>query len=238
MYWYIISKTVVYLTWEKKHECLLMPAAMSESTAPFVARAHNPTNQQALVFHYLSRQVRRTCVMRRGFKLDWTQVAASVHSSPIGKTGHHGVLGSWEQTFHVDMWETSQGRLIPFSGKAFLLVSRIWVVGAAVIETHQPYVDTLLLLPYGNLFFVVVRTSKWRRSIWLDFMTHFSKFAGGNFKCLVKTCFPACRTTPLSLISHVDIKEHWLQCCYRVERTCMFLDGWEPWIHKLIWNKN
>lgn len=118
MHWYIISKTAVYLTlWEKKHECLLMPTVMSESVAPFVAWAHRPTNQQALVFHYLSRQVRRTCVMRRGFKLDWTASAASVHSSPTEKTGHHGELWSWEQTFQVDMWETSQGQLIPFSGE-------------------------------------------------------------------------------------------------------------------------
>lgn len=160
--------------------------AKNESTSPFVAWLHNPTNQQALLFHYLSRQVRRTCVMRRRFKLDWTAPAASVHSIPIRKAGHHGELRSLEQTFHVDMWETSQGRLTSFSGKGFFLVSGVWIVGAAVIETHQPYVDTVLLLPYGNIFFFVVQTSKQRRSIWVDFMTHFCKFAGGNFKCLVK----------------------------------------------------
>lgn len=204
----------------------------------FCGVSPQPTNQQALVFHYLSRQVRRTCVMRRGFKLDWTASAASVHSSPIGRTGHHGELWSWEQTFHVDMWETSQGRLIPFSGKAFFLVSRVWLVGVAVIETHQPYVDTLLLLPYGNLFFVVVQTSKRRRSIWLDFMTRFCKFAGGNFKCLVKPASQHAGPHHLRLISHMDIKEHWLRCCSRVGMACMFLDSWECWNHKLIWNKN
>ncbi len=39
-----------------------------------------------------------------------------------------------------------------FSGKGLLLVSGVWTVGAVVLETHQPYVDTVLPFPYGNIF--------------------------------------------------------------------------------------
>lgn len=38
------------------------------------------------------------------------------------------------------------------SAKGLLLVSRLWLVGADVIKTHQPYVDTVLPLPYGNIY--------------------------------------------------------------------------------------
>lgn len=72
------------------------------------------------------------------------------------------------------------------SGKELLLVSRLWLVGGGIIKTQQPYVDTVLPLSiweYLHVFFVV-QTSKWRRSIWVEFMTHFSKFAGGTLNVL------------------------------------------------------
>lgn len=68
--------------------------------------------------------------------------------------------GSWEP-----WWAPIMGADLPcrhvrnitrqtasFSGKGLLLVSGVWIVGAVVIETHQPYVDSGLPLPYGNIY--------------------------------------------------------------------------------------
>lgn len=61
---------------------------------------------------------------------------------PNKESGHRGERRSWEQTFHADMWETSQGRLTSFTAWAFFLVSGVSIVRVAVNEIHQPCADT------------------------------------------------------------------------------------------------
>lgn len=61
---------------------------------------------------------------------------------PNKESGHRGERRSWEQAFHADMWETSQGRLTSFTAWAFFLVSGVSIVRAAANEIHQPCADT------------------------------------------------------------------------------------------------
>lgn len=60
---------------------------------------------------------------------------------PNRESGHRGELRSWEQTFHVDTWETSQGQLTSFTAWAFFLVSGVSIVRVVLTETHQPCAD-------------------------------------------------------------------------------------------------
>lgn len=56
----------------------------------------------------------------------------------------------------------------PFACQQGMMGGGVW------LETQQPYVHTVLPVPYGNIYvFFVVQGSKWGRSIWMDFMTQF-----------------------------------------------------------------
>lgn len=149
------------------------------------------------------------------------------------KTGSGGRLSArWSnkdsggsRPYMSDTWETSQDGAAGVPGCGFFLVSRLWVAEAAVIETHQPYADvpphprphththpfpphTHTHPPDGNVFLccclnIKVRADPFQLILWHIWAT-FAKV--GDFKCLVKVA-AACRTTPLSLIGHMDIKE-------------------------------
>lgn len=72
------------------------------------------------------------------------------------------------------------------------------------------------------------------RSIRVDFMTRLRWIcSGGDFKCLVKAA-AACRTTPLSLIGHMDIKELWLPT---VDWTFPAEPSWGPVMAIYKWKR-
>lgn len=72
-----------------------------------------------------------------------TDSSGGLHTfHPNRESGHRGELRSWEQTFHVDMWETSQGQLTSFTASAFFLVSGVSIVRVVLSEIRQPCADT------------------------------------------------------------------------------------------------
>lgn len=160
---------------------------------------------------------RCTCIMRRRRAKQAAAAAAVASSARWSNKGSGGSRPSMSGT-----WETSQDGAAGVPGCGFFLVSRLWIAEAAVIETHQPYADMPPLTPPqpkrpsypththppdGNVFLcccwnIKVRADPFQLILW-HIWVKFAKV--GDSKCLVKVA-AACRTTPLSLIGHMDIK--------------------------------
>lgn len=126
---------------------------------------------------------------------------------PSKESGHRGERRSRGQTFHADTWETSQGRLTPFTAGAFFLVSGVSIARVAANETHQPCAEPATRSIWEHFPLQLFKHQSRRDPFESVFMTHFGKFAGGYFKRPCKTCSAACKTTPLSLISNRNVEE-------------------------------
>lgn len=133
-------------------------------------------------------------------------MAASTHSIPMQKvstvvSSKHGSRPSrWtREKHHKGSWLLSQRGLFSCQRGFNCEGGANWNTPAMCRHRYSFHM--------GIFSPSVVQRSKQTRSIWVSFMTHFGKFAGGYFKRPYKTCSAACKTTPLSLISNRNIKE-------------------------------
>lgn len=181
--WRVISQLASY---GKTVKCLLFHIAINKTTSHL---RRDSTTQQTVNFRYLMQRLSEAhlCYEKKSQTGLWVQ-AAPMHSSSIRKSGHHGELGSWTQTFQAEHVRNITRQTASFTGKGPLLVNGVWLVGR-VESKHTDHMwlhtATPSIWQYLHVSFVVQR-SKQRKFIWVDFMTHFSKFTGGNFIYPVK----------------------------------------------------
>lgn len=136
------------------------------------------SKQQTSPFHYLWSPVRNTCVMKRRFKPDRTAAAASAHSVPISKVGtvvssDHGSRPSTRTCEKHHKGSRLLSQRGPFSCQQGLNCEGGGKWNTPAMCRHCYSFHMGIFSPS------VVQTSKQTRSIWVRFMTHFGKFAGG-----------------------------------------------------------
>lgn len=142
-------------------------------------------NRKLLYFSICQDELRHTCVMRREVKLDW-KVQAFQSNKESWAPWWAWIMGAdlppqtCEKHHKAGCLALREGPFCLSAGSE--LRGRLELKQPPVICTHHASTS---IWEYLHVLFVV-RRSKQRRSIWADFMTHFSKFAEGDFKRPVK----------------------------------------------------
>lgn len=131
--WRVISQLASY---GKTVKCLLFHIAINKTTSHL---RRDSTTQQTVNFRYLMQRLSEAhlCYEKKSQTGLWVQ-AAPMHSSSIRKSGHHGELGSWTQTFQAEHVRNITRQTASFTGKG--PCQRGLNCGTGGIETHRPYV--------------------------------------------------------------------------------------------------